>query len=157
LDESRAIMDWALSQDAPHDWAVPTAAQAKAAEALVVRNDGYFKHHLDRYKYSARFEGEDPLVHRQAAEVFLDELEALLSTTPYLFGESFGTADAAIAPFIRQFASADRDWFDQRNSPKLQAWLDRFLSSPAFVQCMKKHKQWHSGDKPIGFPEQNLN
>jgi glutathione S-transferase len=86
----------------------------------------------------------------------LNELEALLRDAPFLFGDRFSYADAAIAPFVRQFASTDREWFNQRNSPHLLAWLERFLASDSFLLCMKKYKQWYSGNRPVFFPEQVL-
>jgi glutathione S-transferase len=121
---------------------------------LIGANDGDFKAHLDRYKYATRFDGVDPLEHRQAAEVFLARLNQQLESRTFLFGARPCLADMAIAPFIRQFASADRDWFDSTPYPNLQTWLKAFLASKVFTQCMKKHKQWHSGDRPILFPPQ---
>jgi UPF0176 protein len=156
IEESLEIMDWAKTQTNSKEWFSPGPPESTQMRALIERTDGYFKHHLDRYKYSTHFEDENPLEHRQAAEVFLDELEALLRNSSFLFSEQFSYADAAIAPFIRQFASTDREWFNQRNSPKLLAWLDRFLDSDSFLLCMKKYKQWYSGDRPVLFPEQVL-
>jgi UPF0176 protein len=156
IDESLEIMDWASTQSNSNEWFSPGMTDPTRVKALIDRNDGYFKHHLDRYKYSTHYENENPLEHRQAAEVYLNELEALLSHAPFLFGDRFSYADAAIAPFVRQFASTDRDWFNQRNSPHLLAWLERFLASDSFLLCMKKYKQWYSGNRPVFFPEQVL-
>jgi UPF0176 protein len=156
IDESLEIMNWALSQADPHNWTDPQSNNLKTMRSLVAKNDGPFKNHLDRYKYSTRFEDEDPLIHRQAAEEFLEELESILRKSKFLSGSKFGYADAAIAPFIRQFASADREWFDQCERPHLLAWLNDFLADDRFRRCMKKYKQWYSGDSPTLFPDNDL-
>jgi UPF0176 protein len=156
IDESLEIMDWALSKADPHKWADPHSNDLERTRTLIAKNDGPFKNHLDKYKYSTRFENEDPLVHRLAAEEFLEELEAVLKNSKFLSGSTFGYADAAIAPFIRQFASTDRQWFDQCDRPHLIAWLNDFLEDERFRQCMKKYKQWYSGDQPILFPDNGL-
>ena len=60
IDQSLALMSWALQRHDPGDWLRPgtsPAAQASRAEmaALIAENDGPFKHHLDRFKYPDRF------------------------------------------------------------------------------------------------------
>jgi UPF0176 protein len=154
IEESLEIMQWALDQGDPEGWLQPETGSMEEVLDLIGANDGDFKAHLDRYKYATRFDGVDPLEHRQAAEVFLARLNQQLESRTFLFGARPCLADMAIAPFIRQFASADREWFDSTPYPNLQTWLKAFLASKVFTQCMKKHKQWHSGDRPILFPPQ---
>ena len=84
--------------------------------------------------------------------VFLRTLNERLQGNRFLFGEHLCLADAAIAPFVRQFANADRSWFDSTEYQALQRWLVEFLESPLFLGTMKKFKKWHSGDPPIAFP-----
>ena len=60
IDQSLALMSWALQRHDPGDWlrrGPSAAAQASRAEmaALIAENDGPFKHHLDRFKYPDRF------------------------------------------------------------------------------------------------------
>ena len=55
-------------------------------------------------------------------------------------GPAFGWADAAILPFIRQFANTDREWFDSAPYPCLQRCLKEGLESDLFLSVMKKHK-----------------
>ena len=50
IDESLEVMDWALTQNDPEDWA-DTCADT---EALIAYCDGPFKGWLDKYKYADR-------------------------------------------------------------------------------------------------------
>ena len=58
-------------------------------------------------------------------------------------------ADAALAPFVRQFAFADRAWFDAQPWTSLRNWLDAFIASPRFQRVMTKYPVWQSGDEPF--------
>ncbi|WLG71543.1 glutathione S-transferase [Pseudomonas simiae] len=135
IDESLAIMQWALAQHDPQDWLL---RGDPAVLALVAENDQGFKYHLDRYKYAERYP-ELPMEHYRAeGEVFLRKLEALLAGRAYLLADHPSLADMALAPFVRQFAHVDRDWFASAPYPRLQHWLERFLQSPLFVAVMAK-------------------
>lgn len=142
IDESLDIMRWALQRNDPEQWLAADAA------ALIVINDGPFKHHLDRYKYPERY-GEDPLEHRHAAIALLRPLEARLTAHAYLCGPTRSLADVALFPFIRQFAETDRAFFDGLDLPLLQAWLAGHLDSPLFAQAMARHEPWSSGGAPV--------
>ena len=52
LEESLDIMAWALAQSDPEGWLAQGSPEE--AQALIERNDGPFKHLLDRYKYANR-------------------------------------------------------------------------------------------------------
>ena len=145
LDESLDIMRWALARYDPAGWLERDDA------ALIAANDGPFKHHLDRYKYPARHDS-DPAEHRAAGLALLDPLEARLDRSPFLCGDSIGLTDAALMPFVRQFAETDRTWFDALPLPRLQAWLSGFIGSPLFAAAMVRLTPWKNGDAPIRFP-----
>ena len=147
IDESLDVMNWALQQSDPEGWLAPSQTDADEVDALIAWNDGDFKHHLDRYKYSTRYEGADALEHRDEAERFLCSLNERLLGQAYLFGANISLADAALLPFIRQFANADRKWFDALGYPDLQRWLGDFLDSQAFLDAMQKYPQWHAGNE----------
>ena len=135
IDESLQIMQWALSQHDPDDWLLQGDPRV---QALIAENDQVFKHHLNRYKYAERFP-EQPMEHYRAeGEVFLHTLEGLLAGNDYLLAEHLSLADVALAPFVRQFAHVDREWFAQTPYKRLQHWLQRFLESPLFVAVMAK-------------------
>lgn len=145
IDESLDIMRWALDRHDPKGWCDMPAG----GWDWIARCDGPFKHALDRTKYATRYPEEDRDVHRADAAGFLADLDARIDG--YLFGKPT-LADAAIAPFVRQFAFIDKPWFDAQDWPDLQAWLDRFLGSDAFARIMPKYPQWHEGDAPVHFP-----
>ncbi|NVZ87653.1 glutathione S-transferase [Pseudomonas yamanorum] len=135
IDESLAIMRWALAQNDPEGWLLEDDG---ATQALIEENDQGFKYQLDRYKYAERYP-EQPMEHYRAeGEVFLSKLEGLLAQREYLLAGHLSLADVALAPFVRQFAHVDREWFGRAPYPRLQAWLQRFLESPLFIAIMAK-------------------
>ncbi len=152
VDESLDVMLWALGENDSDSWLSPPTASLKEMLTLIERTESEFKFHLDRYKYTNRHPGAVSAEHRGAASVFLMELEERLSESAWLFGNHLSLADAAIAPFVRQFANTDRNWFDGQNWPALRSWLDDFLASALFGAIMDKLAQWHLGDDPTGFP-----
>ena len=142
IDESLAIMHWALECNDPRDW----LQGGKTETALIAEADGPFKDHLDRYKYPVRYDDVDPLEHRAAGLAFLEKLDGLLRSSGQLMGERSSLADHAIFPFVRQFANNDRDWFDSLPLGTLQKWLAGHLASPLFAVTMQKFPQWKAGD-----------
>jgi glutathione S-transferase len=139
IEESWDIMRWALAEpDAQGWWA---RAQSPANLDLVQRNDGDFKHHLDRWKYPNRYPSEllQPDKHRNTAlDVLLQPLEARLQSAPYLGDATPCAADLALMPFVRQFCAVDPGWFAAQNLPAVRAWLDGWLFSRLFSTCMYK-------------------
>lgn len=135
IDESLAIMQWALAQHDPDNWRLQGDPSVLA---LIDENDQGFKYHLDRYKYAERYP-EHPREHYRAeGEVFLQKLEGLLADRAYLLAHHPSLADMALAPFVRQFAHVDRGWFARAPYPRLQRWLEAFLQSPLFIGVMAK-------------------
>jgi len=135
IDESLAIMQWALAQHDPDNWRLQGDPSVLA---LIDENDQGFKYHLDRYKYAERYP-EHPMEHYRAeGEVFLQKLEGLLADRAYLLAHHPSLADMALAPFVRQFAHVDRGWFARAPYPRLQRWLEAFLQSPLFIGVMAK-------------------
>ncbi|WP_298089554.1 glutathione S-transferase [uncultured Sphingomonas sp.] len=142
IDQSLAIMRWALLLRDPDDWL------ARDDPALVASNDGSFKYHLDRYKYPDRH-GSDATKHRDLGLLFLRELEVRLAAAGLLAGIRMGIADAAIMPFVRQFAAVDREWFDTLTLPHLQAWLAAHLASDLFQRIMYRVAPWCPGERIV--------
>jgi len=145
IDESLDIMHWALGRNDPEHWL------AREDAALIAANDGPFKHHLDRYKYPERH-ASDPIEHRTAAVAMLARLEERLTFNPNLCGEAMGLTDAAIMPFVRQFAQTDLAWFDAQPLPKIQSWLERHTTSALFARAMVRLAPWRAEDAPTPFP-----
>jgi glutathione S-transferase len=138
-------MRWALERNDPQGWLVGDDAYRKDAWDVIARNDGEFKFHLDRYKYPHRYGLADGLAHRELARGFLDVLQDRLARYSFLAGARFGLADAAIAPFVRQFAHTDAAWFTAQTWSNLAQWLQDFETSAAFAKVMEKHPLW-AGD-----------
>jgi len=137
LEQSWDIMHWALERPATKHW----WAAAQTAENLewLGKNDGLFKHHLDRYKYPERYDEADRNSHReQALEAFLLPLAGRLGKSRFLGGAEPCATDLAIFPFVRQFAAVEPDWFAQQPMPALQPWLADWLSGALFLHCMHK-------------------
>ncbi len=127
-------MRWALAQHDPKHWLDFNIE----ADRLIKWNDGDFKQYLDRYKYADRYPDFSQAYYRQQAEVFLTELEARLLDSRYLCGNEFSLADAAIFPFIRQFAGVDESWFRASAFKALNNWLQAILATELFVLVMAK-------------------
>ncbi len=149
IDESLDIMIWALKQNDPENW----LQMPDAGWDLIERCDGPFKEALDRTKYATRYPEADTKVERSRAMEFLNMLDQKIDGS--LFGRPT-IADAAILPFVRQFAFIDKDWFDAQDWPQLHAWLRRFLESAAFLAIMPKLPQWKPDDTEVRFPPQSL-
>lgn len=145
IDESLDIMAWALGKNDPHRWLDPDPI---SQIGLIRACDGDFKTHLDRYKYATRYDGADPLEERALGEKFIATLEQQLDR-PCLFGDLPCQADFAIAPFVRQFAIADEDWFYATPYKNVQRWLSAFINSAPFNAVMDKFDPWTPGDEPI--------
>lgn len=146
IDESLDVMRWALARNDPEDWL------ARKDDALIKENDGPFKHHLDRYKYSTRYEGADAEEHRAAGFEFLQKLEARLAGSDCLHGTERGFTDIAIFPFVRQFRIADKEWFDAAPIPNVRRWLKVLTDSVLFKSVMEKYPLWKETGENVDFP-----
>ncbi|MFQ6537431.1 MULTISPECIES: DUF952 domain-containing protein [Aphanothece] len=147
-DESLAIMQWALAGGDPEGW---LGWDGVEAAALIAENDGPFKHHLDRFKYAARYgpAGESRREeHQGAALAILRGWNARLERGGWLLGPRSSLVDWALLPFVRQFRSADPAGFDRLPGLRpLQDWLVRFLQGPQLAAVMadpwaSRHPWW---------------
>ena len=145
IDESLDVMIWSLSQTDPEHWLDIDAASNR----LILRCDEEFKPLLDCYKYADRHPHLSQLEHRNRAEVFLHELNQLLSLNAYLSTEHYRLTDVAIFPFIRQFAGVDAAWFERSEYSFVRNWLNTMVCSSLFQKVMQKHPFWRPGDETI--------
>jgi glutathione S-transferase len=151
LTQSLDIMRWALARHDPDGW-LQTADQP-GQQALVAANDGAFKQALDRYKYAERHPERSREAHREeAAACGIATLEARLQASAFLAGVQPGLSDAAVFPFVRQFAAVEPLWWDTASWPGTRRWLDHWLSRPLFAACMVPVKIWQPGAAPVRFP-----
>lgn len=140
IDESLDIMHWALAQNDPDHWLFG----AEDTKKLIQWNDGDFKYYLDRYKYADRYPEFSESYYRRQAEFFVANLEKKLAQHEYLAGSHFSLADAAILPFIRQFAAVDRQWFISSDYQYVNQWLNALLTSDLFNSVMIKYPVWQT-------------
>ena len=149
IDESLDVIDWALNLNDPDNW--QRSKDTKKTKELIKINDGEFKYHLDRYKYSKRYDNEDPEFHRKKCLKFIESVNNELNNSKYIFDDNISYADIVLLPFIRQFRIADIDWFDALPYNNLKKWLSGFLDSTLLNSIMKKYDLWKEGDKSIVF------
>lgn len=151
LEQSLDVMLWALRRNDPLRWLQPEAGTPGDMQALVAACDNDFKPQLDRYKYPGRFDEAEHAARERGAR-FMRELETRLSVSAQLAGAHATLADAALMPFVRQFAMVAPAWFDAQPWPHLQAWLSGWASSDLFARAMHKYAPWTAGEAGIDFP-----
>ena len=149
IDESLDVIDWALNLNDPDDW--QRSKDTEKTKELIKINDGEFKYHLDRYKYSKRYDNEDPEFHKKKCLKFIESINNELNNSKYIFDDNISYADIVVLPFIRQFRIADIEWFDSLPYDNLKNWLSNFLDSSLLNSSMKKYDLWKEGDKSIVF------
>ncbi|MEA1889500.1 MAG: glutathione S-transferase [Pseudomonadota bacterium] len=152
IDESWQIMLWAIRQNDQDRWLGENETLLPDIEMLLEMNDYSFKTDLDHYKYADRYPEYPAEYYRSLAEEFLQGLEESLCESQYLLGGNITAADIAIFPFIRQFASVDKPWFDRAPYPKLQQWLQALMDTDLFDSIMYKLPVWQESDQPLTFP-----
>jgi glutathione S-transferase len=109
LDQSLAIMAWALDRHDPGDWqrlgpGPEAAEQRRQMATLIEQNDGPFKYHLDRFKYAGRYPAGEPGDHRAAALAILRQwnrrLEQAGAGTGEMTGEIAGASDGRDCTYL---------------------------------------------------------
>ncbi len=145
IDESLDVIDWALNLNDPDNW--QRSKDNEKTKELIKINDGEFKHHLDRYKYSKRYDNEDPEFHRKKCLSFIEKVNSELQNSKYIFDDEISYIDISLLPFIRQFRIADNEWFDELPYENVKSWLSNFLNSELLESIMSKHDLWKEGDE----------
>ena len=149
IDESIDIINWLISRNnffGPNEY-------DNFIEEMIKLFDNEFKFHLDRYKYSTRYNKDEELFHRNKCAEILNNLEEKIISNPWLLGSTVSKLDVCILPFIRQFRIANEEWFDNNEKfKKINITLKYFLEWEVFQIAMKKYPQWKEGDKKTIFP-----
>jgi len=154
IEESIDIMKWSFSLNDPLLILKEYQEKKNEMDRLIQLFDSSFKNYLDRYKYSNRYENEDPIGNRDLAIQILDAIEGQINNHNLLYGDRFSFVDMAILPFVRQFRIADTDWFDNDMAlPKIQQWLNKFLNSDLYLAVMNKYKVWENNAPVVYFPK----
>ena len=152
IDESMEIINWVLTKvdlfknDISQD-------QMDLSEEIILNFDNKFKHHLDRYKYSTRYEDADLEFHQNECLNILYDLEKIISNGDWILGDKLNKLDISILPFIRQYRIANPEWFDsQKEICKVKKILRNFLDSKLFIEIMQVYDVWEEGSDPTYFP-----
>ena len=153
IDESIEIINWALIQDHNLFDDPINSKQMNLTNDLIKLFDENFKFHLDRYKYSTRYDNPNEELHRSKCLEILISLENIISDSHWIFGKTINKLDISILPFIRQFRIADSVWFDSLlEIKKVQKLLNQFLDSELFKTIMYKYDVWDDQNEPVYFP-----
>ncbi len=151
VEHSRDIMRWALAQNDADGWL--ERGDSPDQRALTDVCDGAFKHALDRYKYAERHPERSAHDWRdQAVDCLIKPLEAHLDRTPQLGGDLPGLADAAIFPFVRQFAAVEPAWWAASPWVATRRWHDGWAQSALMAASMWKAAPWKPGAPPTVWP-----
>ena len=150
LEESLDIIYWSLEQNDPSKLKVKNQLGRKTSK-LIELFDTEFKFHLDRYKYSSRYNIQNLQVHRDKAREILVQINTMLEGKNYMGGKNISLLDISILPFVRQFRIADMKWFDNNlGLDNVNKWLNIFLNSDLLASIMTKYKVWEIDD-PVTF------
>ena len=158
IDESLQIIIWALKNNDKLNLLSPYFKEKEKSIELIHLIDNPFKFHLDRYKYSSKYETcknfKGKCSHRDEAANYLNEIEDMLKKNKalYLYNNKLSIIDLCFFPLIRQFRIADEKWFD--NNPNfyfIQKWLANILKLDFFNIIMKKYKPWNINSSPEFF------
>ncbi len=144
IEESNDIIQWALSQNSKK-FMVLNSEQQDFALKTIHEFDTDFKHHLDRYKYSQRY-NTDPRNHRDYCDEILGALDQNISDNNWIFSDEVSLLDISILPFIRQFKIADSEYFFNQKYLKVIKLLNQFEDSSLFRQIMNKYDVWSASD-----------
>ncbi|WP_288262608.1 glutathione S-transferase N-terminal domain-containing protein [uncultured Prochlorococcus sp.] len=152
IEESLEIILWALSETKKEHLYLPKNKKEEIFE-IIDKNDNEFKYHLDRFKYSTRYENNNEEFHFKKATKFINILNELLVEKKYFFGDNPTIADWSIWPFIRQFKIACEsqkrtNYFED----PIKDWLDYFENNKKFKSLMYKYNLWEPNSKKNYFP-----
>ena len=155
IEESLDIIIWALSESEKENIKnlyIPKSYEEEILE-IISENDNGFKYHLDRFKYSGRFNKSEEDYHFIEASKFIKEWNKKLINNKWLIGDKPSIADWCIWPFVRQFKIAcesqkKTSYFDD----PIKKWLGYFENHQFFEKLMHKYDPWEPFTKREYFP-----
>ena len=102
IEESLDIIIWALSESEKENIKKIYNPKNKEEEILEIisENDHLFKYHLDRFKYSARFNASEEDYHFLEATKFIKKWNKILTNNRCIIGDKPSIADWCIWPFV---------------------------------------------------------
>ena len=155
IEESLDIIIWALSKSKKKqikNFYIPISKEEEILE-IISENDDGFKYHLDRFKYSARFNASKEDFHFIEAAKFIKKWNKRLTNSRWLIGDNPSIADWCIWPFVRQFkiACESQKKISYFEDP-IKLWLRNFEKHQHFQTLMHKYDQWEPSTKKDYFP-----
>ena len=155
IEESLDIIIWALSESKKKqikNFYIPINKEEEIIE-IISENDDGFKYHLDRFKYSARFNASEEDYHFIEAAKYIKKWNKKLTNTRWLIGDNTSIADWCIWPFVRQFkiACESQKKINYFEDP-IKEWLGDFEKHQHFKKLMYKYDQWAPSTKKDYFP-----
>ena len=155
IEESLDIIIWALSESKNKqikNFYIPISKEEEIIE-IISENDDGFKYHLDRFKYSARFNASEEDYHFIEAAKYIKKWNKKLTNSRWLIGDNPSIADWCIWPFVRQFKIAcesqkKTNYFEN----PIKEWLGNFEKHQHFKKLMHKYDPWEPSSKKEYFP-----
>ena len=155
IEESLDIIIWALSESKKKhikNFYIPCSKEEEILE-IISENDDGFKYHLDRFKYSARFNVSKEDFHFIEAAKYLKKWNKKLTNSRWLIGDNPSIADWCVWPFVRQFKIAcesqkKTSYFED----PIKEWLGNFEKHQHFQKLMHKYDKWDPSTKKEYFP-----
>ncbi len=155
IEESLEIILWALSESKKENIKLIYFPDNKKKDIfeIIYENDNEFKYHLDRFKYSTRYQNNNQEFHFTNAIKFIKRWNELLKENKYFFGDNPTIADWSIWPFVRQFKIACESQ-KRKNylEPSIKIWLEKFENNRNFKPLMYKYELWESYSRKNYFP-----
>ena len=143
IEESLDIVKWILAQSDPSKLLIPLHDKNEDVDYLISLFDNKFKFHLDRYKYSSRYDVTQRQKHRDSASEILKLIDDKITESGFIYGNKVSVYELCILPLVRQFMIADPRWFeDDFKLEKVKKSLQDFIVSHAFKVTMKKYDEW---------------
>lgn len=137
IDQSLDIMHYAISKANMDHW---LALDAQHSQLLIKQNDEHFTPAVKICKYRHGDESDEQVYKAlETIDAILSSWNRHLQNQPYFNGPSFGLTDAAIAPFVRQFAHITHNPMANSHHTAVKNWLDQILAMPLFAEVMRKH------------------
>jgi len=155
IEESLEIILWALSYSKKKNMKLLYFPDDKKEDIfeIINENDKEFKYHLDRFKYSTRYENSNEEFHFINAIKFIKRWNELLAENKYFFGDMPTIADWSIWPFVRQFRIAcESQKRTDYLEPSIKNWLDSFEKNKKFKSLMHKYELWGRYSRKNYFP-----
>ena len=155
IDESMDIIKWAIKSGSEKMHILSEDEEAMS-DSLIQLFDSKFKYHLDRYKYSSRYQTLKE-EHQEKCLEILNSLEQKISDQPWIFGKLVSLLDISILPFIRQCKIANPAWFKSQKFKRVISLLEHFESSELFNKAMEEFELWDpKKSKVLIFPSSEL-